>query len=478
MATVFIEQQQVVTAKIQAQSEQLISIAPRLYHQVTQILETARRLNLTNDQVFDSAIPLFLQNNQVIQGYSQVQTVLDQVLRVYGPSVINELLQKFNVNNYNVASLQLNQVLYGEVEAVIKNLQFSAVVAGARVGVKSYKVDRSGFAILASLQLANKAEWGNKQVGDQVIITLLGEQYNLIVVNKPMDEQHGQGRYELGYQLECMSATCQLAEGINPDISASRVTASIPYGAWATDALDLLTAGVCSYTLSVPNFRIGFFDFDDSERFAAIRQIFPVEYGWVIETNKDGVLEIKNWIPPEMGGTGHKTLTFESKTLTPPAVVLYNKVEIRNYNQQGGAGGLATSGLSLEVVDNGDGTGTMYGYSVPWTDAFSAFDSESSSAPSLLITGGAVEDFEVEDTDVEFVDFTASLSRPCYSSPVIDWGHNDNIAPVTYTESGELTTATVPGYSVAVQVKYFTRRKVWTFNNRKIDVSQIRIKYD
>ena len=472
-STVYIDNAQVIPSVIQSQHTQIISMAARLYNQFAQILATARRINIANDQVFDTTTPLYLQNNQVFDGYAAINLALEQVLRVYGPSVTGELLQNFASHNYDIASLQLNQVLGSEIGAVLQDLQFSAVVAGTQVGVTSYKIDRSGFAILASLQLRDRAEWRNKQVGDQVVITLLGEQYNLIVVNKLLDEQYGVGTCEFWYQLECMSATCQLAEGINPDISASRVTASFSAGTWASDALDLLTAGVCHYNLSVPDFQIGAFDFKDSERFAAIRQIFPAEYGWIIETSKDGVLEVKSWVLPELGGTGHKTLTFESKALTPPAGVLYNKVELRNYSQQEGS-----SGLSLEVVDNGDGTGTIYGYSVPWTDAFSVFDSDSASAPSLLITGGAVETVEVEDTDVEFVNFAANLSKPCYSSPVIDWGNNDILSPVTYTESRSLSTATDPGYSVAVKATYTTRRKVWTFDNRKTDVSQVRIKYD
>ena len=84
----------------------------------------------------------------------------------------------------------------------------------------------------------------------------------------------------------------------------------------------------------------------------------------------------------------------------------------------------------------------------------------------------------MEDTDVEFVDYAASLSKPCYSDPVIDWGNNDSLSPVTYTEFGALTTATEPGYSVAVKVTRLVRRKVWTYDNRKTDVSQVRLRYD
>ena len=473
MASIFLSLEQLVPTVIQQQHIQTISMATRLYHQVAQILAMARRKYLTHNQIFDTATPLYSQHDQVFEGCAEVKAVLEQVVRCYGQAVTQELLQVINSHNYDIASLQLNQVLGCEVGTIIQDLQFSAFIAGARVGVVSYTIDRSGFAILASLQLRDRADWANKQVGEEVVITLLGEQYNLMVANKLIEEQHGQGSYDLRYRIECISVSGQLAEGINPDISASRITASFPSGTWASEALDLLTDGVCTYTMSVPDFTIGSFEFENLERFTALRQIFPAEYGWIIETNKDGVLEIKSWKRPELSGAGYKTVTFSQKSLEPPGDVLYNQVELRNFIQQSG-----TSGLTLEVVDNGDGTGVIYGYSVPWTAAFSIFDSEDSPAPSLLITGGSVEEVVVEDTDVEFVDYAASLSKPCHSVPVIDWGNNDSLSPIIYTEAGALTTSTEPGYSVAVKVTYTTRRKVWYFENKKIDVSQVRLRYD
>ena len=295
----------------------------------------------------------------------------------------------------------------------------------------------------------------------------------MILVNSPQDEQRGQGSYEVGYPLECASITCQLAEGLNPDIAASKVTASFPAGTWVTEIINFLTAGVCNYFLAVPDFVVGEYNFDDAERYSALREVLPGQYGWIIKTDPAGVLQLSQWAMPEIGGASQKTLNMISKALTPPANTLYTQVEIRNYNQQDG-----TSGLILEVVDNGDGTGTIYGSSVPWTTAFNIFDSEDSPAPSLLITGGTVEEPEVEDTDVEFVDYTAILSKPCYSTPVIDWGKNDSLSPISYTESGALTTATDPGYSVAAKVTFLSRRKKWKYNNKKVDITQVRLKYN
>jgi hypothetical protein len=453
--------------------EQKINMAPRLYHQVTQILATARRLNLSHSQIFDTTIPIHLQQDQVFNNLAQVALLTTQVMRNYGAPVALEMLQTWAAYDYNLVYLPVVQLLGSQLDSVLQEIQFSVTVAASPVGIVDCDFDRKGFCNVATLLLRKRSEWANKLVGDPVVLTVLGEQYQMIVVNKPQDEQITQGTYEVGYMLECASITCQLAEGLNPDLAASRVTGTFPAGTLLTELLDFLTDGVCSYNLAVPDFSTGGYDFEDTERFAALREVLPEQYGWIIETDQTGVLQLRQWRKPEIGGAGQKTLTMQRKSLTPPSDTVYTQVIVRNYNQQDG-----TSGLRLEVVDNGDGTGIIYGYSVPWTDAFSIFDSEDSPAPSLLITGGAVEDVEVEDTDVEFVDFAASLSKPCYSDPVIDWGNNDSLSSVAYTESGAMTTATEPGYSVAVTVTYTTRRKKWTFNNRKIDVSQVRLRYD
>lgn len=466
------ESVQKISCVISFGNEQFIAVAPRLYRQVTQILATARRLNLAQFQIFDTTIPLYLQQEQVFNNLAKVALLTTQVMRNYGAPVAMEVLQTWAAYDYNLVYLPAVQVIGAALDGVLQEIQFSVTVAASPVGIVDCDFDRKGFCNVAHLLLRNRSEWVNKAVGDPVVLTVFGEQYQLIVVNKPQDEQIAQGSYENGYLLECASVTCQLAEGLNPDISAGRVTASFPSGTRLSVILDLLTDGICSYSLGVPDFPVGEYDFEEAERFSALREVLPEQYGWVIKTDQAGVLQLSQWSMPEIGGAGQKTLTMGRKTLTPPADTLYTQVEIKNYNQQDG-----TSGLRLEVVDGGDGTGTIYGYSVPWTDAFAIFDSEDSPAPSLLITGGAVEEVEVEDTEVEFVDYAAGLSKPCYSAAVIDWGNNDSLSPVTNTESGALRTTIDPGYSVAVKVSYTTRRKVWTFDNRKVDVSQVRLKY-
>ena len=465
--------EQRISSQLTVQQTQLLGMAPRLYHQVTQILAAARKINLAHAQVFDTTTPIYLQQEQVFNNLAQVALLTTQVLRNYGAPVALEMLQTWAAYDYNLVYLPVVQLIGAQLDSVLQAIQFSVTVAASPVGIVDCDFDRKGFCNVATLLLRKRSEWDNKLVGDPVVLTVLGEQYQMIVTNKPQDEQITQDTYEVGYLLECASITCQLAEGLNPDLSASRVTGSFPAGTLLTEILDFLTDGVCSYALAVPDFPTGGYEFDDAERMAALREVLPEQYGWIIETDQDGVLQLRQWRKPEIAGVGQKTLTMSRKSLTPPANTVYTQVIVRNYNQQDG-----TSGLRLEVVDNGDGTGVIYGYSVPWTSAFSIFDSEDSSAPSLLITGGAVEEVEIEDTDVEFVDYAASLSKPCYITPVIDWGNNDSLSPVTYTESGAMTTATEPGYSVAVLVTYTTRRKKWAVDNRKIDVSQVRLKYE
>ena len=469
----YYQQIQKISCHLAQQHSQLLGMAPRLYHQITQILAQARRLNLTHDQVIDTTTPIHLQHDQVFNNLAQVALLTTQVMRNYGAPVALEMLQTWAAYDYNLVYLPMVQLIGAQLDAVLQEIQFSVMVAASPVGVVDCDFDRKGFCNVATLLLRSRSEWGNKLVGDPVVLTVLGEQYQMIVTNKPQDEQITQDTYEVGYLLECASVTCQLAEGLNPDLAASRVSGTFPAGTMLTEILDFLTDGVCNYNLAVPDFSTGGYDFDDTERMTALREVLPEQYGWIIETDQAGVLQLRQWRKPEIGGAGQKTLTMSRKSLTPPSDTVYTQVIVRNYNQEDG-----TSGLVLEVVDNGDGTGIIYGYSVPWTEYFSVFDSEDSSAPSLLITGGAVEEVEVEDTDVEFVDFAASLSKPCYSDPVIDWGNNDSLSPVTYTESGTLTTATEPGYSVAVKFTYTTKRKRWDFDNRKIDVSQVRLRYD
>lgn len=475
MATIYLEQQQYIPTLLGVQNTQLLSMAPHLYHQVTQILATARRMNLYHNQVFDTSIPLHLQHEQVFHGMTQVALAFAQVFRGYGPAVALEFIQSWAAHDYNLASLPFVQLIGSQIGTVLQEIQFSVTIAGVRVGVTDCQFDRDDFCQIATLTLADKRDYDNKEQFDNVFITVYGEQYHLIVVDKPYDEQIQQGSVDRGYIIECASITCQLSESINDTVRATRFTASFPAGTMASVILAAITDGICSASLNVTDFPIAGYDFEEAVRIDALRQVFPEggDYPWIIETDGDGVLQISSWEMPEFGGSGQKTLQFKQKQLTPPDVILYTQVSIRNYNQGDGQ-----TGLTLEVVDNGDGTGTIYGYSVPWTDAFSIFDSEDSSTPSLLITGVSVEEVEVEDTDVEFVDYAASLSKPCYSSLVIDWGNNDSLSTVTYTEAGALTTATEPGYSVAVKVTYTTRRKVWTYDNRKTDVSQVRLKYD
>lgn len=472
MAQIYLESEQRISSVIHIQHDQIIDYATRLYFSQTQVLSRAMMLKLEQNQVFDTMTPVYLTHEQVFHGMVQIAINMTQIFRCYGPPVVLEFLQTFASYDYNLIYLPFVQIIGAQLDSVLQEIQFSVMVAASRVGVTSCQFDREGFVNSATIMLRDRSEWNNKQVGDPVLLTVLGVKYMLVVVNKPQDERISQGGVERGYVLECMSITCQLAEGINPDISAARVTESFPAGTMLTEILDYLTEGVCEYTLSVPDFPVGNYEFSDSERYAALRQVLPEEYGWLINTDQDGVLQIGQWSLPAIGEVGQKTLAMTGKSLTPPSSTLYTQVEISNYDQQAG-----TSGLTLEVEDNGDGTGTIYGYSVPWTDSFKIFDSKDSPAPSLLITGGIVENSEVFDTDVEFTEYSASLSKPCYGIPIIDWGENDSLSPISYTESGSLGTEVDPGYSVAVNVTYQTRRKKWIFDNRTVDVSQVRLKY-
>lgn len=470
---VFFPTDQIIRSKFSFYQDQLVGMSNRVYYNEQQVILQAHKVYLTVLQSFDTTTPIYMQQEQVFNNLVQIALMTTQIMRCYGAPVVLEMLQTWAAYDYNLVYLPMVQVIGSQLDTVLQDMQFSVTVASSRVGIVDFDFDRKGFCNVATLLLRKRSEWINKEVGDQVVLTILGEQYEMIVINKPQDEQVSQGGYEVGYLLECASGTCQLAEGLNPDISASRVTVAFPSGTLLTAILDFLTAGVCSYTLDGPDFPVGEYNFEDAERFAALREVLPEQYGWVINTDGANVLQIGQWALPDIGGPGQKTLTMRRKSLTPPADKLYTDVTIKNYNQQDGA-----SGLQLEVVDNGDGTGKIFGYSVPWTAAFSIFDSEDATAPSLLIDGGTVEDVEIEDTDVEFVGYAASLSKPCYSDPVVDWGNNDSLSPVTSTESGALSTVIDPGYSVAGQVTYTTRRKIWSYDNRKIDVSQVRLKYD
>lgn len=468
---IFKETAQLVASIITFSSTQIINQAPTLSIGFQQILAQAKQLALEHDQSFDTAIPLHLQIDQSPQIMAVVQLACEQIIQAFGAPVALEFLQTWYNYGYNEAILPFVQVIGGQISSSIQQLQFSVTVAGVSVGVTACTFDRSGLAVLATLTLRSHADWVNKWPGDTVVITWLGEQYNLVVVDKPSQGQVGQGTLENGYILECMSITFQLSEVFNNELSASRVTLSYTSGTLATEILDDLTAGVCSYSLNVPDFPVGAFDFDDSERYAALLQVFPASYGWVLDTDKNGVLHISSFQFPS--AAVQKTLYFTSKSLTPPEGVFYNEVRIRNFDQTSG-----TTGLRLEIVDNGDGTGTIHGYSVPWNPDFSIYDSEDASAPSLIIQGGFVEEVEVTDSNIEFIEFAASLSKPCYSAPVFEWGGNDSLEPLTFDESGGLVTAIDPGYSVATSATYITRRRTWTYDNRRTDPTQARAKYN
>ncbi len=469
----YLQSYQLISNILSKSQTQLLSMAPVLRHASTQILAQARQARLLHEQSMDTTTPIYLQSEQVMQGLVQVALAVTQVMRCYGAPVALEMLQTWAAYGYNLVYLPVVQMLGSEIDTVLQELQFSVTVAGQRVGVTDCALDRKGFAVYADITLRKRSDWINKNIGDPVVLTVLSETYQLIIINKPQAAQIGQGKYEIGYILQCASITVQITEGLNPDIAASRVTATFPAGTWLSEILDVLTDGVCTYFLAEPDMMVGEYNFVDAQRYDALREVLPADYGWIIKTDAVGVLQIRQWAKPEIGGLGQKELTMSRKTLTPPADTLYTEVRISNYNQTDG-----TSGLRLEVIDNGDGTGTIHGSSVPWTDAFAIYDSDADTAPSLLFSGGDVEEVEVEDTDVEFVDFVANLSRPCYSDPVINWGQNDSLSPVSYTEAGILSTEIEPGFSVSVSAKYLTRRKTWTFDNKKVDVTQVRLKYD
>ena len=355
---IFLYHEQKISILMQHQHTQLLSMAPRLYHQVTQILATARRLNLAHDQLFDTAIPMHLQHEQVFHGMTQVALAFSQVFRGYGPAVALEFIQSWASHDYNLAFLPFVQLIGSQIGTVLQEIQFSVTIAGVRVGVTDCQFDRDDFCQIATLTLADKRDYDNKEHFDNVVITVCGEQFRLIVVDKPYDEQIQQGRIEHGYIIECASITCQLSESINDNVRATRITASFPAGTMASEILAALTDGICSASLNVTDFQAGGYDFEDAGRIDALRQLFPDggDYPWIIETDGDGVLQISSWTMPDFGVPGKKTLQLKQKQLTPTEGILYTQVSIKNYNQGDGQ-----TGLTLEVVDNGDGTGTISG---------------------------------------------------------------------------------------------------------------------
>lgn len=474
---VYLEHKQLISILLALSFHQHVSMATRTFFGLRLIVSNARNSHLSTGVVVNTADPCYRQFELPVVGYSGAFLVFEQVFSLLGHAAALQFSEVWHQRGYDEAMLEFREVINAELEEELQQLQFSVTVAGTRVSVESCEIDRSGVATVADLTLRNFSDYSNKNVGDPVSVWWLGTEHKLILENKPLSESISQGQKNVPYIFQCVSKTAQLSEQINPSLVASRITGQFSEGTMASELLDFIMDGIAPWSLGVSDFPVGAIEFDDSDRGTALRQLFPggdtMNQEWVVNTAPDGALTIDRFfgdIVPELLSKSKpdKTVNCSSKSLTSPTGLLYTKVSISNHSQESDA-----TGLHIEVIDNGDGTGFIFGNSVPWNDNLTLYHSALS---GLIIQEIGTEEVEFTDEAVEISDYSGSLSKPVYSAVTVDWLDNDNLDPIMADESGALKTETAPGNSVG-NFTATTKRIAWEYSNDRDQVAQVVLKY-
>lgn len=320
----------------------------------------------------------------------------------------------------------------------------------------SWTLSEESYLIEATITLRDQAQWRAIAKQDNVTITWHGTTYTLFVATKlrsrSVSGSPGAAQYGADYVVVARSLT----NGLDAPY-ALPTTMAWPVDTMASAiALDLIGSLSDIITLEwqledwmQPG---GTFFVTDQTPLEGLRALAAI-IGGIVQTGPGNSLILRraDVVPPTQWASSLPAWTIEdsgifSDSESEEQSNLYNVITVTNQSE-------TAETVNFEIEDLSDYRKRVKGYRTPWVD----FGLATSGGSWVTIVDDGVVEAEITET-VEFVDGSASASKPIYSPVSVTW-KQVSLGAVTGSEDGSLIAA-IAGCSLA-EITYTTKYHAW-----------------
>lgn len=302
---------------------------------------------------------------------------------------------------------------------------------------------------LATVDLADPADYAGVSCGDPVTLTLGGESWSLIVDGREMERQHGSGRL-LSLRLTAVSPLAWRGQPWAPALTRT----------WdgPADARSVVEELVGPVDWSLPDWSIpaGALAADGADPLALARSIAAAA-GGVLESRPDGGVVARPRYPvpvPDWASAAAGLVLTDADTVSVSEALdpieICNRVTVSD-------GAATRPGDRVEYEPDADDalSGTIRVWPVPWRTARVVHTGDAG-AVTLTPTGEEIR----ERIEVIAIEGGRGQTRyPVWQIQSVDWQHRDLGAVTASPDSRELA-AGVAGWSL-LRCTYTTRCQTW-----------------
>jgi Concanavalin A-like lectin/glucanases superfamily len=440
---------QLTTSLVQTYGQQAVVTAF-----LTQVYRSNPVVRNKLDQVFKSS-------DLLTRSLSAEYTLTHDLLRILENEYIISAgpVQNYANQNYDIKAVteimkSLNQQYNVFSDGQVITDVVSATVNGQPVAITGADIEysNSSYTARGSLVLANYDDWDDVDYLQPVVLTINGEDHNLIVTSKSRSETVS----SLVLSVECMSPAVLLdfpyATKVADNSPVSGTMSQIVNNLAALEGLSIVWGLPVDDTLTENELQ--------SEGRSPMDVIGSLvgELGGMIQSLPDGSIHAVPRYPIDTNKyditapllvytSGDDFISIQDDTDKRDG---FNKYVVTDSNTE------ASDPLEAEEI-----TPSHYkikAYSVPWNSVQPTLTTSELTNVTIVPVSGYVEE-ELTQEDLEIVNGAGSVDKPCYEVVSYNYKSSTNLGVITIKEDGSVSTTT-PGNSL-VTITYKTRYWAW-----------------
>ena len=440
--------------------EQDLNDAPTIRQTLLQLFGDAGQVRPAWLQTFGDAVALRHSIDQEFGISADRRRSIDQNFAITSTGLRQTIEQSWSIEDVDL----LRRIIY-QVFSISghpgENLQYEITtdLDGVRIpnpATINIERDIDLYYIDAALMISGQDQWVRYGYGSDLVITIDGHQYVLVVVTPKRDRKHGGGRY----MVDARSPACRLGPGF-----ADTITGELT-GMASAIAASLAPDFTISWEIHDEYYGPGKFIAAGEYPIDLIRKM-ALALKAVVQSNPDGSLRIiyrrQVHVDQRSAAAVDYTLSdandFFTASETPVRRPGYNKYTVSNQNT-------STASLRMESTDISVQEKEIRGYQIPWTGEF-----------GLIHTGGAwvaiqprgIEERSITET-IQIVDGKGQVAYPIYSYDALDWLET-NLGTITISEDGSIESAILA--ESLLKITYMTKCRLWRVIDARIEDLQL-----
>jgi len=345
--------------------------------------------------------------------------------------------------------VQQSSVAVSEVVASVE-------VDGTAMQAKNISVNysQSSYSGKGSIELVNLSDWEGVNFLDSIIITIDAQEYEMVVISKSKGETYDKQEYKLEVMSQAVLLDFPYAKEILVDYEIFGTESAI------VNALGLLEGIPVVWDIPVDDHLTN----DEVQPegrspLSVIREIVN-DLGGIVQSYPDGSVHA---VPRyEVNSDKYDVTTpATSYILGSDFISIDDSSDKRDgFNKYSVSNETFADGYTLESEQVTPSKFKIKAYKVPWNST--AVKLTTSELTNVLITASGITSEELTE-EIEIVEGSGKVSKPCYSVVSYDYKTSTNLGAVTVDEDGTVSTATKE--NTLVTITYATKYWLWTATN-------------